>query len=394
MDVRHEGCVLLFMALVSLCAAQPSTVFPDGSLERDFQTWLAFVHATSDPSSFGQSLQLSDTSENKDGSSGIVPDVLGKLKHKIANAEKNKRLIVVAQDGSGDFRTITEALLAVPMKNKNRTIIYIKSGIYSEKIEIPKTKPFITLLGDGENQTIITGNATAGDLVHQFPFDTSLRTYHSATVGVNSNYFIAKNIRFENTAPAPNPGEIGKQAVAFRISGDSAAIYNCSFYGAQDTLYDHSGRHYFKNCYIQGSIDFIFGYARSLYKNSQLHSIANGIGSITAQKRNDTILNSGFSFVNCSVTGSGNLYLGRAWGDRSRVVYAFTYMDNIILPEGWFNWGDPSRNKTVFYAQYKCGGPGANTDSRVAWARELTPKEAKPFLSIAFINAKNWLQEL
>ncbi|KAJ7542692.1 hypothetical protein O6H91_09G006900 [Diphasiastrum complanatum] len=388
MGTSQAGCFLFIIALTWLCAAQPSSLFQDNSLEEDFREWLAFIHATSDSSAssmFEQFVQSTHTSENKAGSSDIVSDhVLGKLNKKLADAEKNKRLIMVSQDGSGDFKTITEGLLAVPSKNRIRTIIYIKAGIYSEKIEIPRKKPFITLLGDGESMTIITGNATAGDSVYQFRKVSYVRTYGSATVGVNSQYFIAKNIRFENTAPAPNPGDIGRQAVAFRISGDNAAIYNCSFYGYQDTLYDHAGRHYFKNCFIQGSIDFIFGYGRSLYMNSQLHSVANEFGSITAQKRNDTILSSGFSFVNCCITGSGNVYLGRAWGDRSRVVYSFTYMDNIILPQGWFNWGDPTRNN----------GPGASPDRRVPWARELTFEEVQPFLSISFINGKTWLQEL
>lgn len=133
--------------------------------------------------------------------------------------------------------------------------------------------------------------------------------------------------------------------MAFRISADRAAFYYVSFLGHQDTLYDQRGRHYFRNCYIQGSIDFIFGYGRSLYKDCHIHSIATTFGSLTAQKRNATLLDTGFSFVDCTVTGSGSVYLGRAWGAYSRVVYAYTYLADIIVPEGWQNWNLPERER-------------------------------------------------
>ncbi|CAN1843894.1 Probable pectinesterase 53 [Linum perenne] len=166
-------------------------------------------------------------------------------------------------------------------------------------------------------------------------------TYASAT-------FAARNITFKNTTPVPAPGSAGKQAVAFRISADNAAFIGCRFLGAQDTLYDQLGRHYYKDCYIEGSVDFIFGNGLSLFevsvyaKFSKLLCVVKA-GAVTAQGRNSMLQDTGFSFVNCKVTGSGVLYLGRAWGPFSRVVFAYTYMDNIILPKGWYNWGDPSR---------------------------------------------------
>ncbi|XP_024534848.1 probable pectinesterase 53 [Selaginella moellendorffii] len=197
--------------------------------------------------------------------------------------------------------------------------------------------------------------------------------------------------RVINEAIAHIHGETGKQAVALRISADMAAFYDCNFHGGQDTLYDHKGRHYFKRCFVQGSVDFIFGYGRSLYKDCHLYSIANKTGAITAQKRTIRNMNSGFSFVNCSITGSGRIYLGRAWGDRSRVVYSYTYMDALIAPQGWQNWNHPERNRTVFFAQYECSGPGAKTSQRVAWARTLTFEEAQPFLDTDFIHGETWL---
>ncbi|KAM0908798.1 hypothetical protein ACQ4PT_015217 [Festuca glaucescens] len=112
----------------------------------------------------------------------------------------------------------------------------------------------------------------------------------------------------------------------------------------------------------------------------------------TAQNRQSMLEDTGFSFLNCRVTGSGALYLGRAWGTFSRVVFAYTYMDDIIVPRGWYNWGDPNRELTVFYGQYKCTGPGASYSGRVSWSRELTDQEAKPFISLSFIDGTEWIR--
>jgi pectinesterase len=145
----------------------------------------------------------------------------------------------------------------------------------------------------------------------------------------------------------PPSGALGKQAVALRVSADTAAFFGCKFVGAQDTLYDHIGRHYFKDCLIEGSVDFIFGNGLSLYENCHLNAITNSYGALTAQKRESLLEETGFSFVNCKVTGSGALYLGRAWGSFSRVIFAYTYMDKIITSPGWNNWGHKNREMYV-----------------------------------------------
>ncbi|KAG5061832.1 hypothetical protein JHK85_003015 [Glycine max] len=141
----------------------------------------------------------------------------------------------------------------------------------------------------------------------------------------------------------------------------SACGTKAGFYGTQDTLYDHKGLHYFNNCSIQGSVLFIFGSARSLYENCYLNS--------TTKK----------------------IYLGRAWGDYSRVIFSYTYMDNIVLPKGWSDWGDQKRDSRVYYGEYKCSGPGANLAGSVPWARVLTDEEAKPFIGMQFIERDTWL---
>ncbi|CAK9872176.1 unnamed protein product, partial [Sphagnum jensenii] len=300
-------------------------------------------------------------------------------------------MIGVDKWGYSNFSTVQAAIDAVPPNNKRRVIIFISPGIYEERVEIPSNKPFITFQGAGRSVTLITGNSAARDWKREF--SSAQGTFHSCVVGVNADHFIARNISFQNTAPHPVPGAAGWQAVALRATGDFAAFYGCGFYGAQDTLYDHKGRHYFHDCYIEGSIDFVFGRGQSLYVGCTLHSIDN-YGSLTAQKRSDSKDRSGFSFVNCTVTGSSPHLLGRAWGPYSRVVYAYTYMENSIIPFGWSNWNDAYREETVYYGQYKCYGPGANENARVAWSHELADEEAQPFLNLSFIDGQMIIKAL
>ncbi|OVA16721.1 Pectinesterase [Macleaya cordata] len=309
------------------------------------------------------------------------------LDWKLRKAELHKVRMTVSQDGSCDFKSIREAIESIPLNNTKRVILEIKPGLYREKIVIPMEMPFITFLGDSLNPPTITGNDTASTKGQD---GTPLKTFHSATVAVDSNYFVAINIIFENTAPH-DIGSEGEQAVALRISGSKAAFYNCSFYGTQDTLYDHRGLHYFKNCFIQGSVDFIFGFGRSLYENCYLNSVAKTVASVTAQKRTNSSMSSGFSFKNSVVTGSGLLYLGRAWGDRSRVVFSFTFMDKAVMSQGWNDWGDQKRETSVYYGEYKCSGPGANSTGRVPWSRLLNDDEARPFIGTYYVEGDTWL---
>ncbi|CAD6333156.1 unnamed protein product [Miscanthus lutarioriparius] len=300
-----------------------------------------------------------------------------------------RTLVVDKNPAAGNFKSIQAAVESLPLINLARVVIRVNAGTYTEKVNISPMRAFVTVEGAGADKTVVQWGDTA---------DTAgsggrpMGTFGSATFAVNSMFFVAKNITFKNTAPVPRPGALGKQGVALRISADNAAFVGCNFLGAQDTLYDHLGRHYYRDCYIEGSVDFIFGNALSLYEGCHVHAIARNYGALTAQNRQSLLEDTGFSFVNCRVTGSGALYLGRAWGTFSRVVFAYTYMDNIIIPRGWYNWGDPTREMTVFYGQYKCTGPGANYAGRVQWSRELTDEEAKPFISLDFIDGFEWLR--
>ncbi|KAK9284358.1 hypothetical protein L1049_023529 [Liquidambar formosana] len=300
-------------------------------------------------------------------------------------------IICVDRNGCCNFTTVQSAVDAVGNSSQKRNIIWINTGIYYEKVMVPRTKPNITFQGQGFTSTAIVWNDTA---------NSSHGTFYSGSVQVFAANFIAKNISFMNVAPIPRPGDVGAQAVAIRISGDQAAFWGCGFFGAQDTLHDDRGRHYFKDCYIQGSIDFIFGNARSFYESCQLNSIANPVpvgsksinGAVTANGRASKDEDSGFAFVNCTVGGTGRIWLGRAWRPFSRVVFAYTSMSDIIAPEGWNDFNDPTRDQTIFYGEYNCLGAGANMTLRAPYVQRLNDTLASPFLNVSFIGGDQWLQ--
>lgn len=299
------------------------------------------------------------------------------------------RVITVDVNGSGEFKSVQAAVDSVPERNRMNVLIQISAGCYIEKVTVPVSKPYITFQGAGRDRTVIEWHDRACD---RGANGQQLRTYQTASVTVFANYFSARNISFKNTAPAPLPGMQGWQAAAFRISGDKAYFSGCGFYGAQDTLCDDAGRHYFKECYIEGSIDFIFGNGRSLYKDCELHSIATRFGSIAAHDRKSPDEKTGFAFVRCRVTGTGPLYVGRAMGQYSRIVYSFTYFDDLVAHGGWDDWDHISnKNKTAFFGVYKCWGPGAANVRGASWARELDYESAHPFLVKSFINGRHWI---
>ncbi|XP_075646410.1 putative pectinesterase 8 [Castanea sativa] len=299
--------------------------------------------------------------------------------------------LCVDPNGCCNFTSVQAAVDAVPDFSQNRTIIWINTGVYYEKVTVPRTKTNVTFQGQGFTSTAIAWNDTANSS-HGGSFSGSVQVY--------STNFVAKNITFMNVAPIPNPGDIGGQAVALRISGDQAAFWGCGFFGAQDTLHDDKGRHYFRDCFIQGSIDFIYGNGKSFYQNCVLISVANPVhpgstsitGVITAQGRGSQEENTGFAFTNCIVGGNGRVWLGRAWKPFARVVFAHTSMSDIIAPEGWNDLNDPARDKTIFFGEYNCSGPGANMNMRPPYVIRLSDTQASPFLNVSFIDGDQWLQ--
>ncbi|XP_055809200.1 pectinesterase 1-like [Solanum dulcamara] len=298
-------------------------------------------------------------------------------------AEANKIVIKVRTDGSGDFKTLTEAVKSIPEGNKRRVIIWIGSGNYTEKVKIERTKPFITLYGDPKNVPNIIFHGTAKEY----------NIVESATVIVESEYFSAVNINFVNSAPRPDGKMVLAQAAALRTGGDKASLYNCKMFGFQDTFCDDKGKHFFKDCYIEGTVDFIFGNGKSIYLNTETHVIpGDPMAMVTAHARDAETVDSGYSFVHCTVTGTGHTaYLGRAWRPFSKVVFSYTDMTDVVHPEGWSDNGKPDNDKSVYYGEYKCKGAGATTARRVGYVKKLSDAEAKPFISLAYIEGSKWL---
>ncbi|XP_060673415.1 pectinesterase QRT1-like [Ziziphus jujuba] len=194
-----------------------------------------------------------------------------------------RHVIVVDTNGGGNFSTVQGAIDMVPEHNTQRVKIYILPGTYREKIYIPITKPYILFIGqmNHTSRTILTWHDLASD---KNQYGIALGTYNSASVTVESDYFCATRITFENSAVPVRRGQ-GNQAVALRIAGDKAMFYKVRFLGKQDTLLDESGTHFFYKCFIQGRVDFVFGRARSLYKECHLNSIAKRSGAIAAHHR-------------------------------------------------------------------------------------------------------------
>ncbi|GMP69950.1 hypothetical protein CsSME_00029018 [Camellia sinensis var. sinensis] len=275
---------------------------------------------------------------------------------------------IVAQDGSGNFRYIQEAInYAVSKRIGNaRITIYVKRGVYSENVEITNTMNKITLVGDGLRKTIITGSRSVAN---------GYTIYSCATFGVDGVGFIARGITFRNTA-----GPQGGQAVALRSASDLSVFYLCGIEGYQDTLFVFAQRQFFKFCYIYGTIDFIFGNAAVVFQNCMIYVRKPLWGQenvITAQGRYEPFQNTGISIQNSRVMAapdlspvvrSFNTYLGRPWEQYSRTIFLKTYLDSLVNPAGWMAWENTNfAQSTLYYGEYMNIGPGSSTRNRVKW---------------------------
>ncbi|KAJ6840060.1 pectinesterase 31 [Iris pallida] len=303
------------------------------------------------------------------------------------------RVLRVASDCSCEYRTVQSAIDAVPLHNRVRTVIQVAPGCYREPIYVAKTKNLITLAASRPETTIISWNNTAASITHtQESCVIGTGTFACGTAIIEGEDFIAENITFENSAPQGSG-----QAVALRVTADRCTFYNCRFLGWQDTLYLHYGKQYLRDCYIEGSVDFIFGNSTALLEHCHIHCKSQGF--ITAQSRKSPQESTGYVFLRCVISGNGGSsysYLGRPWGPFGRVVFAYTWMDACIKPVGWHNWDKCENERSACFYEYRCFGPGSSLRNRVPWSRELVDEEAEQFLAHSFIDpepSRPWLMQ-
>lgn len=305
----------------------------------------------------------------------------------------NDKIIVVSKDGKGNFTTIQQAVDAVENGSSSRTKIFIRAGVYKEKIIIPETKSAMLIEGESPENTVITYDDFASKKNQE---GKEIGTTGSATIFIYSNDFTAKNISFENSS-----GKVG-QAVAVLTTGDRTAFENCRFLGNQDTLYlkgtqdltdkSRSSRNYFKNCYIEGTTDYIFGAGTAVFESCIIYSKESASYITAASTPQGQAF--GFVFIDSKIIGNANqnsVYLGRPWRPFAKTVYINCEMNSTIRPEGWHNWSKPDAEKTTFYGEFNSKGKGANPSKRVSWSHQISKEDQKQYTAEYILKGNdNW----
>lgn len=297
-------------------------------------------------------------------------------------AEKPGPVLVVSPEEPGAFKTIQQAVAAVQDNLAAPTVIRIRPGIYQGPVVVPTGKKLVTFAGEDAATTIITWERNVKDAIPEGADGTN------PGVHIRGNGFHAENITFQNTS-----GDHG-QALALRVDADRAVFKNCRLLGWQDTVMLNGGRQYFKDCTIEGRVDFIYGDGTAVFDGCHIHS-KNG-GYITAASTPPE-RPFGFVFLRCKLTGDAvpwvdptgavpakvqklpNTHLGRPWRPQASVTFIECEMGGHILPAGWNNWGKVENEQTARYAEYGSTGPGANPDARLPWSKQLTDAEAKKY---------------
>lgn len=279
----------------------------------------------------------------------------------------------VAQDGSGKYSTVQKALNAVPLHNKKPITLFIKNSIYKEKLQLDSTKNFVTIIGEDKFKTILVFDDHTGKVSQK---GDTINTISSYSFLVKADNFTAKNITFQNDA-----GFTTGQAVALESDGDKAQFYNCRFIGNQDVLFTNSenSRQFYKDCYIEGSTDFIFGSATVWFEDCHIHSKKNSHVTAASTPPEHEF---GYVFNDCILTGDTSLHsvsLGRPWKPYASVTYIHCYISPHILQGGWRNWNNTENYKTARFAEYENYGPGAQKSKRVTWSKQLSDNQVKKY---------------
>jgi pectinesterase len=276
--------------------------------------------------------------------------------------------LYVAADGSADFKSVEQAIMAVPSGSReNPVIIHIAPGTYHELIYVQREKQFFKLVGRDAATTILSYNLYAGlTNVEGKP----IGTFKTPSTTIDADDFTAENLTFENSA-----GPVG-QALAIRVDGDRASFHHCRFLGWQDTILLNRGRQYFENCGIAGHVDFIFGAATAWFEACDITCLGNGYVTAASTPAETAY---GFVFSHCTIHGSKpgiKTFLGRPWRIHASTIYLNCDLSEVVNPQGWFDWKKPEAHQTARYAEYASTGPGANPSGRPDWTRQLTAAEA------------------
>ena len=296
-----------------------------------------------------------------------------------ANKYDNPDTLVVSRDGTGEFRTIDEAIEVCRAFMDYTKVIYVKKGVYKEKLIIPSWLTNITICGEDRNNTIITWDDHANIKMPVGGLDSEaavkgkpMGTFRTYTLKVQGSYITLKDITIEN-----NAAKLG-QAVALHTEGDHILVQNCRLLGNQDTVYTGVGgtRVAFYNCYIEGTTDFIFGPSIAWFQNCEIHSKANSYITAASTPAGQKY---GYVFYKCRLTADKDVdkvYLGRPWRPFAATIFMDCELGKHIRPEGWHNWNNAKNEETARYAEYGNKGEGASTKNRVKWSKQLSKKEA------------------
>ena len=308
------------------------------------------------------------------------------LKKIFDNTALTSKVVTVAPDGTGHYKTVQEALNAVPENNSHKFIIYVRNGVYQEKLLVDSTKNFVTLIGEDKFKTIFTYNDHTGKLS---PNGDTINTRTSWSFKILADNFTAKNITFQNDA-----GFSAGQAVAVESDGDRAFFLNCRFIGNQDVLFTNNdkSRQYYENCYIEGTTDFIFGSSTAWFEKCHIYSKKNSHVTAASTPKEKEF---GYIFNECILTGDTSLHnvsLGRPWRPYAHVVYMNSFIGEHIKPEGWSNWNNTDNYKTTRYSEYKNYGPSSDPSKRIEWARQLSDEEVKKITIANVLNGWNPLK--
>lgn len=308
----------------------------------------------------------------------LVP---GALEADMASYDTHAADFVVASDGSGDFLTLQEAVNAAPdYLKQDEVYIFVKPGIYRQKVTVPASKQHLHLVGAGPEYSILSWDDFADRPgATGYPMGTSA----TSTVFLYGNDFLAENLTFENTA-----GEVG-QACAVTVDADRAAFIGCHFLGNQDTIYTYGGgeHQYWRRCYIEGTTDFIFGASTCWFEDCDILCKKNSYVTAASTPEGQRY---GYVFNNCRIKGADGVekcYLGRPWRQYARTVFLNCELGAHILPQGWHNWDKPYAEKTAFYAEYRSTGPGAAARQRASWSHQLKDRQAAAYTAAAVMNA-------